>query len=287
MPIDMILLADEAIVLIMEYLRAVDLVSASEVSKSIFKKSLISRAVSYQLENIYTTLSSPLKEKRILDLSPSIHLGLPSVEYGCDILYIYEVKAILAALGSPVPISGKGFWISSTWLSNAKKYYEALNLPEIRKSGRKCFPRKMTKIRQRRGSDALPPWPSVNADITCPHGDLALTKGLRAKKKLLDARSWFFLRKFYPYGPQYKSTCVKDCTFCLLEDDAAKMSASVKKDTGLKSRRSEFLVGPLESLSARKSGVPSHLLTQKMVSGMLWLRTETPHDLLIVTEVID
>ena len=269
MPLQIKDLAEEAIILILGHLRAVDLVNVSEVSKTIFKKYHISRAVAFQLDNIYTTLSSPIKEKRILDITTSGQSGVLSVKLGPDFLFICEVKAILAALGSPAPISGKGFWISTTWVANAKKYYEALNLPEIRKSGKKNFPRKTSKIRQRRGSDALPPWPSVNADITCPHGELALTKGLRAKKRLLDNRSWTFLRKFYPHGPQYKSTCVMDCSRCLIEEDAAKMVASVKREAGLKSRRSEHLDGPLESLSARRSGVPSHLLAQKMISGTI------------------
>lgn len=81
---------------------------------------------------------------------------------------------ILAALAAPVPV--KGYWISSTWVSNAKTYFEAIHLPEIELSPKKGAKR-LSKIRQRRGTDALPPWLSMNADITCCHDFLALSKG--------------------------------------------------------------------------------------------------------------
>ena len=264
MPIRLSDLAGESVVAIMEYLRATDLVSVSEVNKTIFQKSLISRAIAFQLDNIYQISSSLMKEKRLLEC-PSLNLS-SIVEYGCDILYICEVKAILFALGCPTPVNGKGYWVSASWMANAKKYYEALNLPEIRKNGKKTTPKKISKIRQRRGSDALPPWPSMNADITCPHGELALAKGLRHKRRLLDSRSWFFLRKFYSSGPQYKST-IAICSSCQLEDDTAKVSASAKREGDLRSRQSQFLLGPLGFVASRKSGVPSHLLSQKMIPG--------------------
>ena len=100
-------------------------------------------------------------------------------------LFIREVKCILAALNSPQPL-GKGYWISTTWLTNAKKYFEAINLPNIeayintnnniRKTPTKPTTNRKQKIRARRGSDALPPWPSMTADIVCSHNNLNLVK---------------------------------------------------------------------------------------------------------------
>ena len=58
----------------------------------------------------------------------------------------------------------------------------------------------------------------MNADITCPHNSLAMTKGLRAKKRLVDAKCWYFLRRFYPEGPQFKSY-VGDCCVCVTGED--------------------------------------------------------------------
>lgn len=261
-------LPGEAIVVISEYLRATDLASASEVSKNIFCKSLISKAVLFQIENVYPkSWSSPVKEKR-LPGSPSPQLGRShTIEYGCDDLFITEVKSILFALSSPAPVNGRGYWISATWLANAKKFYESISLPDVRSNGKRVTPKKLAKIRQRRGSDVLPPWPEINADITCSHCNLALSKNLRAKKRLLACNFWQFLRKFYPTGPEYISTKSSDCILCHRDDEIAKASALSKREAGIKSRRSEFMNGPLESLASRKSGVPAHLLTQKMIPG--------------------
>ena len=128
---------------------------------------------------------------------------------------------------------------------------------------KKSSTKKGRNIRQRRGSDALPPWPSMTADITCAHGSLALTKGARAKKRLIDGRAWFFLRKFYPNGPQFKSTRVVECSTCLTEDEMATKHINGKKEAELRSRRSGYVSGPLEAVALRKSGVPSHLSSAK------------------------
>jgi len=128
---------------------------------------------------------------------------------------------------------------------------------------KKSSTKKGRNIRQRRGSDALPPWPSMTADITCSHGSLALTKGARAKKRLIDGRAWFFLRKFYPNGPQFKSTRVVECSICLHEDEMVTKQINGKKEAELRSRRSGYVSGPLEAVALRKNGVPSHLSSAK------------------------
>ena len=260
-------LHDEAIVTILEFLRAVDIVSTTEVSKSLFQGSLITKAVNFQLDNIYPAFSTPLKERLIRD---GFQYSRSVSTYGCDMLFICEVKAILFALGSP-SVKGKGYWISASWVANAKKYYETLTLPEIKVSGQKSGVKKISKIRQRRKSDALPPWPSMNADITCRHGAMALATNLKTKRRLIDSRTWHFLRKFYPSGLECKSTnsgCVSECEICADELDTAIASKYDLKLAKLKERQSALLMqGPLGSVYARKNGVPSHLLTQRMIPG--------------------
>ena len=257
-------LADETVVIILQYLRATDLASVREVDMTVFNRSRVSRAVKYQLEMVYPIASSPSKDQR----TPSSPICIS--EYGCDVLYVREIKSILLALGSPVPVNGRGYWISTSWIANSKKYFEALNLPE---SHRKAGAKKIAKIRQRRGSDCLPPWPLMNSDITCVHETLALTKGARSKKRLMDGKSWFMLRKFYPFGPQFKCSSSpsssSDCALCTAKEDEAKRNAFEKIELELKVRRSSSFseTGPLGSVIARKSGVPSHLLTQRSLSS--------------------
>ena len=276
-------LPDETIVAVLQFLRATDLVAVSEVDRTVFHKSRIERAIHYQLQCLYSMsyAGTPMKEKRTSSVenlktlarslsydSPGFKAGRSGSEdgvdnmtyVGCDMLYVREIKCILAALQSPQPISGKGYWISASWIANAKKYFEALPLPEMQSVGsKKGSAKKQSKIRQRRGSDALPPWPSMTADITCIHNSLALTKGARAKKRIIDSRAWFFLRKFYPEGPQFKSTRVVECAVCEAKDEEVKASVSEKREAELRTRRTGLVSGALEAVAMRKSGVPSHL----------------------------
>eukprot|EP00596_Hydrurales_sp_CCMP1899_P005491 CAMPEP_0119044628 /NCGR_PEP_ID=MMETSP1177-20130426/33086_1 /TAXON_ID=2985 /ORGANISM="Ochromonas sp, Strain CCMP1899" /LENGTH=412 /DNA_ID=CAMNT_0007015033 /DNA_START=346 /DNA_END=1581 /DNA_ORIENTATION=+ len=256
-------LAFSSVVEILTFLRAIDMVSVSEVSKSIFEKSRIRIAAKFQMDYIYILPSSPMKEKKLLQAQSEAALNshLPLENYGIMQLYTREIKMIIAALSAPVP--AKGFWISSTWVSNAKKYFEAIHLPEVEQSPKKGAKRQ-SKIRQRRGSDALPPWTSMNADITCAHEFLALNKGLRAKKRLIDGKDWHLLRKFYPEGIEFKSNTSEECSICHTGNDIEKATACEKRDLKIKIRQSRVLSGCLESVAARKNGVPSHLMTHKM-----------------------
>lgn len=109
----------------------------------------------------------------------------------------------------------------------------------------------------------------MTADITCSHGSLALTKGARAKKRLIDGRAWFFLRKFYPNGPQFKSTRVVECSTCLNEDEMVTKNINGKREAELRSRRSGYVTGPLEAVALRKSGIPAHLSSAKFAFSPL------------------
>ena len=51
-----------------------------------------------------------------------------------DLLYTREIKSIIAATSAAQPLPGarsKNYWVSSNWVSNARKYHEALLLPEV------------------------------------------------------------------------------------------------------------------------------------------------------------
>ena len=67
-----------------------------------------------------------------------------------------------------------GYWISTCWLSNAKKYFDSLVLPDLERQVAKTPKKRQSKIRHRRGSDALPPWPDINTDLLCAHNNLSL-----------------------------------------------------------------------------------------------------------------
>jgi len=204
--------------------------------------------------------------------------------YSPATLFIRELKCILAALNSPQPL-GKGYWISTSWLANAKKYFEAINIPNIeacisntssnnsRKTPTKTTTSRKQKIRARRGSDALPPWPSMTADILCSHSNLNLVKSSLpgSKRRLIDSRSWFFLRKFYPHGPQFKSNSSVECELCTLDYNEAKANELCKKEAEIKERRDSLFLNNsvLEALANRKNGVPAVCITSNLAAALL------------------
>jgi hypothetical protein len=255
MPISV--LPPESIIAILSYLRAVDLANTYATNKSLFPALHISEAVSYQISHVYMypMIMSPSKTDSSVAESKD--------SYRSEHLFIVEVKSILLSLTSPQPNNGKGYWVSSSWIANARKYYESIVLPEISKS-KKIVSKKAMKIRQRRGSDALPPWPAINAEITCIHGGLALSRGSKAKRRIVDFKSWKLIRQFYPQGFEFKCPKTSECSVCTAEAEDAKSLAQELKDVVQMSSRIDRLPDTLQSLYARKSGVPAHLVAQRV-----------------------
>ena len=263
------LLPFETIVGVMCFLRATDLCSCAETSKIVFSGDRISRTIElslsmYSLPNTSGRNSpSTTNSNGTISFSSPIgrhgHMGVEPVSGSCLLrprdLYIRENKAIMAAVnaqGSP-----SGYYVSNSWLANAKKYYEAVRLPEDTSINRKSTPsKKLVKIRLRRGSDALPPWPSINADITCSHGKLALPSGPRAKRKIIDKKHWKLLRKFYPDGCEFKTKKTVTCTECERDHHHKKLEEECKRKNILE-ERSIDTTSPLYSVFARKNGIPS------------------------------
>eukprot|EP00600_Ochromonadales_sp_CCMP1393_P005262 CAMPEP_0174968474 /NCGR_PEP_ID=MMETSP0004_2-20121128/8156_1 /TAXON_ID=420556 /ORGANISM="Ochromonas sp., Strain CCMP1393" /LENGTH=621 /DNA_ID=CAMNT_0016217715 /DNA_START=606 /DNA_END=2468 /DNA_ORIENTATION=- len=268
-------LLEENFVQILSYLRATDLATCREVNKTVFSVERIGRAVSYLTTHIYTLPIAPLLKKITITANPKGGSGASSkaklpmdetIFLRPDYLYVVEINSIMLCLTSPQPSNGKGYWISSSWVSNAKKYFEAIALPELQPQ-RKAPPAKkrLSKIRQRRGSDSLPPWPAMNADIVCPHDALSLpTKTPRAKRRVIESRMWHFLRRFYPEGAVFKCSCSHVCRICAAGNEEAKADAAEKREAAILVRQADLIPEALASLNARKSGVPSQCLTTRV-----------------------
>lgn len=162
-----------------------------------------------------------------------------------------------------------GFWISTNWLGNAKKYMEALQLPELdakRKTGAK---KKQSRIRARRGSDSLPPWPAINSEIVCEHGSLCIAgRGVKGRRRAIESRYWHFLRRFYPEGPQFKCARCSECELCKSYSADAKATAAEKRDATITTRRNDFVPPILTALLLRKCGVPLNCVTSRVAYFM-------------------
>lgn len=260
-------LTNECIDYILLYLRAHDLAQVAMTSKSLFTRHRIAYAVHYQLTDIYEVLVPP------------------TIPLASDVLFVVEIKSLLTALTSSQPLTGKGYWISTSWVTNARKYYESLTLPDnfLTTKG-KPVSKKQIKIRQRRGSDALPPWPAINAEITCSHGCLAASKLTKSKRKLIDQKSWKMLRRFYHLGHEFKSPRTPECSECIAEEDARNLAASERKE---ENSRLHQLPPELLALYNRRSGVPSHLVRRKSLDELNGSLSSSPQQESSIVKFID
>ena len=140
-----------------------------------------------------------------------------------------EAKAAAAALVSP-----KGKKNSRHPGSSGKKRMSRKELKEQR-------------ARERRNSDAMPPWSNINDDIMCEHGDLKHCSGksARARRRTLDKKAWKVLKKLYPDSVQLEAGVgVLGCLMCAAESEAVKKAAADKKEEA-KAERKKPLACPL------------------------------------------
>lgn len=248
-------LSDETTIYILQYLKSTDIASVSEVNKTIFTPDRISRAIEFSIANLCSLLQCS---------APSL-LSYGTSQLRPIMLFQYEVKSILTALSSCQP-SGRGYWISSGWVSNAKKYYESIIFPE-HISPKKTNSRKLQKVRQRRGFDSLPPCQDINAEITCTHNKLSNQKGpLKPRRRLIDSRSWRLLRKFYSSGQEFHYSKSFQCEECDIETkNNSKSTAStlIKYNPMLQPLRLDILPPNLHSLYARRSGLPNEQIYKR------------------------
>ena len=97
----------------------------------------------------------------------------------------------------------------------------------------------------------------------------------RAKRRIIETKYWYFLRKFYSDGKEFKisnkfslhnnNNNNNDCTICCLDNQEAKVIANIKHEAVILERKQDFLPNSLLSLSLRKSGVPQDCLISKKV----------------------
>lgn len=122
--------------------------------------------------------------------------------------------------------------------------------------------RKGNKIRRRRGSDALPPWLNINAELVCAHNGLSSHKVPTAKRRAISGKAWRLLRQYYPQGPSYPVAHVSECAVCLSMSDEAKLQAMEKRESTLQQRRAQWCPAGLQALCQRsKQGVPTERLS--------------------------
>jgi len=257
-------LLDVNFVQILSYLRARDLASVSQVDKNTFSPERVHDAIEMLIRDIYNLPnSSPVKK----GADHGNHRRMKP-----QYLYDNELRCISAALFSAPPLGQRGFWISTTWLSAARKYFGTL---EVIQANKKLFLSHGTKNKpkntRKRDIEVLPPCSSMSSLIMCEHGGLSVPSiSYQAKRKVINSRMWHFLRRFFPDGPEFKCAVSTECVICTSESKESKAAVCEKKEAVLAERIAALVPSSLTPLLERKSGVPMHCVTSRVVfySGM-------------------
>ncbi|KAL7467039.1 hypothetical protein ACHAXS_007309 [Conticribra weissflogii] len=142
-------------------------------------------------------------------------------------------RAATAAAQCHTPKGGKG--------KNNKNY------PHPGSSGKKKISRKEQRQRDRRLSDAMPPWSNINNDLVCEHGDLkrCSSKSARARRRVMDKQAWKVLKRLYPDSVQLEASVGKgECLLCAAEAETAR-KAEIDRKEEEKAERKKPLSCPL------------------------------------------
>ena len=118
--------------------------------------------------------------------------------------------------------------------------------------------KKEQRIRSRKLSDVVAPWPDVNADITCPHHHLH-TEASKSKRRLMDKQAWKVLKKLYPDSVQL-SGLDSECIQCKLEAETARKDEEMKKQRETEERKKPLECPLVRAVYSRSGGVPRHKL---------------------------
>lgn len=118
-------------------------------------------------------------------------------------------------------------------------------------SGKKKISRREQRQRDRKMSDAMPPWSNINNDIVCEHGSIkqCSTKSARARRRVLDRQAWKVLKRLYPESDQLEAGGGKVgeggyCIVCAAEVETAKKAEHDRKEEE-RAKRKEPLGCPL------------------------------------------
>lgn len=159
-----------------------------------------------------------------------------------------------------------GYWVSVNWLTQAKRYYESIDVTGISESfstlpADKTSPRKKSKGTPRKSKQTVEvgkPDPCINSELLCCHGGLSLLKTPGCKRKVIDRRAWQILRKYFKHSPEFRFPQSTECIICTEEHQEYKTSIAEQREAEIMLRRRDFLTESLNDLYSRKSGVPNH-----------------------------
>jgi len=231
-PASLISIPTELHLAILTCLRATDLSSLQQTCKSFNNKDLIFCTIAYFASYVYPSeltegFDTPIIGGEVNESYYHTFEALRNME-------MLVVARVLSRPEPPISERESGFYVSKAWCRAAlrwldvqteerkerenfslKKKQDAIVLIDDSSSSKKTERgmggkkskkrlKKQERLRNRRHSDASPPWPNVNHDIMCEHGHLKCStiRSTRAKHQLVDRMAWKCLKKLYPDSVQ-------------------------------------------------------------------------------------
>jgi len=242
---------NELHVSILTYLRAYDLSALHQTCCYFASKTLVRTVIKHTAEHVYP---SELLEG----------FQLEGREYSFETLRDMEWLVIARVLSRPEPTDG--FYISKSWCKTALKWLQvqeeekkklSLSSSTISKKEKKLSKKKQ-RMRNRRLSDATPPWPNATSDLLCQHENLQhckSTRSARAKRRLLDRQAWKVLNKLYPDSVSLESDN-GECILCRAEDASMKEEQRNLKEQEREERRKPLSCPIVRGIYIRTRGLP-------------------------------
>eukprot|EP00986_Skeletonema_menzelii_P013296 scaffold7621_cov152-Skeletonema_menzelii.AAC.9 len=136
--------------------------------------------------------------------------------------------------------------------------------PHPGSSSKKKLSRKEQRQRDRRMSDASPPWSNINTDLVCEHGDLmrCSSKSARARRRVMDKQAWKVLKRLYPDSIQLDASVGSTgCLVCAAETETAKKAELDQKEEEKAERRKPLACPLVRGFYTRGSkGYPTDCL---------------------------
>lgn len=139
--------------------------------------------------------------------------------------------------------------------------------------------RRQQRLRDRKRSDATPPWGNINHDLVCPHGDLARcsTKSARARRRIMDKQAWRVLNRLYPDSVPLSCSATGssgnggllgvgqsgECVQCLMEQEAEKKNEADRRERAKEERKRPLSCPVVRGIYTRGKGVPASCLAQQ------------------------
>lgn len=247
-------LPTELTVNILTYLRAYDLSALNQTCRFFASPALVHSVIKHTAEHVYTSELTTGFERE-------------GKEYTFESLRNMEWLVVARVLSRPEPADG--YYVSKSWCKTALKWLEVHQDEQKDSTASKKSPKKVSKkkqrMRNRRLSEASPPWPNVNSDLTCCHDNLQhciSPRNARSRRRLLDKQAWKVLKKLYPDSVSLDSGN-GECVHCLVELESIKLQQNQLEEQQKEERRKPLSCPIVRGIYTRTRGVPSQSMDSK------------------------